>query len=195
MTHIDASVSSSLIALLGVVVGAFVTGAMGARRELEKELRGRSLEVLSESIGQLGLVRVLLRDFAYYAPRGGGRIRESGNPSAEWQELDPKEAEEADNLAAQAFDRLNSALQELRVKSMELGVLTNSSLRMSFEGIANAIEASFREDILVESDADGNEQAFHSGAAMSRLQKKVDDLIEQALGTARDAVRDRSIVR
>lgn len=177
-----AALAAPAFTVIGVVAGALISSGISRSTEREKDIRSRTLSVVSEIIGLFGLLSRSTQEMFYHAPRGGGKVRTAGSDE-EWTDLDPDIAREHDEMSAALFVDIQDLRSQIKIKGMELGVLGTKEARISVEKPIAAIDAYFSKI----AEELSPEMVFQAEDA-NRLLERFDELVEDALEALRNVI-------
>lgn len=171
---------SAVVPVVSVVIGAGLTYALAGRRELKKDIRDRILSTAYEAVREARELRSSIHTWGYHAPRGGGRIRPAGDPSAKWQRIPKAEAKQHDQAAVAAFTAITSSMDSLRNHVLDLSLVAPRELTDDFQNLADRTHA------YIMSIGAGE---IHRAADVNALLEDIETTINQVVRRVRHEVR------
>lgn len=156
---LDAEIWTSVLPIAGVFLGVYLTHKFALRTKAHEDNRDRLIGAAMDSLQCANEMVIHFRDVAYHGPRGGGKIRDSTDPEADWTDISPEEAKEHDFEAGEAIGRLIESQRRLREFNIVLSVFGPVDLTKSFEAIPDRVTDYFNsiaEDGTIRGEATGN---------------------------------------
>jgi len=176
----DSNFFSALFAVLGVIVGAWLTHKYSLKSKISEDNRERLLASVMDALQHADDLLDNFKDFAYNAPRGGGRIRPSDNPEAEWIKIPRKEAKEHDRNAANAIARMHENTEMLRKLNVQLSVFSPPELVHSFQQIPEFVTNFLQKTV----EGGGQHKGQLAADALEGMQNLFDEALKQTVELA-----------
>lgn len=174
----DSEFWKTVLPVLSVIVGIWLTSQLSHKRELHKDLRDRLMSATFDSLTACRKLMESLTEFGIHAPRGGGRPRPADGAEGKWEEIDVEEAAESDQRGAEAFTGIVKALDTLQERNLELSIVASDDLREAFEAIHHRVC-----EYLMSLDG------MIKGSVLQQTMDDVEQLFEAAKNKSRQAIR------
>lgn len=168
----DSSFFAAVFPILGVALGAWLTHKFTLPNKIKEDNRERLLGAVMEALQASNELLTNFREYAYNAPRGGGRIRTADDVNAEWEEIDEETAHEHDLAAADAIERMMINSDRLGDLTVSLEVFAPQELTESFQALPNRVTELF---------AALMEEEMHRGRLAEEALNDMSELYENAL--------------
>lgn len=178
----DSNFFSAFFAVAGVVLGAWLTHKYTMESRIRQDNRERLIAVVMEALECAEELLSNFRDYASNAPYGGGRYRDSDDPTGPWKKLPKAQARAHDAEAAAAVGRMLENSNKLRKLNVNLSVFAPADLAESFQAIPNRVTELFAALI---------DEGIHRGNLAHEALEDMERLFSAALDRARELAEVR----
>lgn len=173
----DSNFFSAFFAVAGVVLGAWLTHKYTMESKVRQDNRDRLIAAVMEALECAEELLSNFSDYASHAPYGGGRYRDSDDPTGNWKKLPKAQARFHDAEAAAAIGRMLENSNKLRKLNVNLSVFAPVDLVESFQAIPNRVTKLFAALV---------DEGIHRGNLAHEALEDMEYLFNAALDRARE---------
>lgn len=178
----DSNFFSAFFAVAGVVLGAWLTHKYTMESKVRQDNRDRLIAAVMEALECAEELLSNFKDYASHAPYGGGRYRDSDDPTGPWRKLPKAQARVHDAETAAAIGRMLENSNKLRKLNVNLSVFAPVDLAESFQAIPNRVTELFAALV---------DEGIHRGNLAHEALEDMEHLFNAALDRTRELAEVR----